>query len=247
MKDAVKKLAALMMTIALIVGLSATATATEPDYEVPPPIASNFRWSTENPGEFSFDVRATLTDLSNYFSIDNERIDFVNGYEYFNIDIMRDGERIGIISEGFHTNSEPYVFTSRITDAIPPHYVLEGEASIALEPGDYTLEVNFEGIQSPVYTFPPSPAVADENKSAEDELDGVASVTVTYNGEAINFTQPPVERNGYLFYPLEDVFQTFIGGHGWDGENYVVSGQLNGNVVEIPLRDLAYWINGTKF
>lgn len=70
-------------------------------------------------------------------------------------------------------------------------------------------------------------------------------ITVLYNGEVIDFTQPPTERHGFAFYPLEDVMYAFAGGHGWNPDTFVVSGEKNGNLVEIPLRDLAYWVNGS--
>lgn len=71
------------------------------------------------------------------------------------------------------------------------------------------------------------------------------SITVLYNDEIINFTQPPTERNGFLFYPLEDVLDAFSGGHGWNPDTFTVFGEKNGNIVEIPLRDLSYWVNGS--
>ncbi|MDR1705202.1 MAG: copper amine oxidase N-terminal domain-containing protein [Clostridiales bacterium] len=74
----------------------------------------------------------------------------------------------------------------------------------------------------------------------------VTDVTVLYNGVKVEFTQPPVQKNGYVFYPLEDVFTGFGAVQGWDGETFTFSGQLNGSTVEIPLRDLSYWVNGAK-
>jgi hypothetical protein len=71
-------------------------------------------------------------------------------------------------------------------------------------------------------------------------------ITVLYNGSKIEFTRSSMERNGYVFYPLEDILQAFSGGHGWDGETFTVSGELNGNKVEIPLRSLEYRVNGAK-
>ncbi|MDR1704230.1 MAG: leucine-rich repeat protein [Clostridiales bacterium] len=83
-----------------------------------------------------------------------------------------------------------------------------------------------------------------ENAAANQEMAIASEITVLYNGVKIEFTQPPTERNGYVFYPLEDVLATFSGGHGWDGGTFTVSGELNENKVEIPLQSLAYWVNG---
>ncbi|MDR1703365.1 MAG: phosphodiester glycosidase family protein [Clostridiales bacterium] len=70
-------------------------------------------------------------------------------------------------------------------------------------------------------------------------------ITVLYNGVQIEFTQPSVEKNGYVFYPLEDVFAAFSSnGHVWDGDTFTVYGELNGNKVEIPLRAPSYVVNG---
>jgi hypothetical protein len=71
-------------------------------------------------------------------------------------------------------------------------------------------------------------------------------ITVIFNGEIIDFTQPPVEKGGYVFYALEDVFAAVLGGHGWDGATSTLYGELNGNKIEIPLTALSYWVNGVK-
>jgi len=83
------------------------------------------------------------------------------------------------------------------------------------------------------------PDVQAESTFAEYEI------TVVYDGEVIVFSQPPLIRNDYAFYPLEDVLQAFCGGHGWNYETFVVSGYVGWYVIEIPLRDLCYIANGS--
>lgn len=100
---------------------------------------------------------------------------------------------------------------------------------------DFTKGGASSGQAAPVQTTAPT--------AAKTETETV-NISVTYNGSAIVFSQPPLLRNGYAFYPLEDVFEAFSGGHEWNPVTYVVSGKMNGNTVEIPLNSLCYIING---
>jgi hypothetical protein len=90
-----------------------------------------------------------------------------------------------------------------------------------------------------------TPGAADASVLVPSVTEDVSSeVTVLFNGNKITFTQPPTERHGYVFYPLEDVFAGFGAAQEWNGATYTFSGSLNGNKVEIPLRTLEYIING---
>jgi hypothetical protein len=87
---------------------------------------------------------------------------------------------------------------------------------------------------------------AAEAQEAAPEAVLEQAQTVLYNGTKIEFTKPMIERNGYMFFPLEDALAALCGGHSWNGETFVLAGELNGNKVEVPIKDLSYVVNGSK-
>jgi len=89
-------------------------------------------------------------------------------------------------------------------------------------------------LASAVYIIQPPPGEIPED----------FGITVMYNGVVINFSKPPLEHHGYIFYPLEDVLEVFSGGHIWNEETFVISGEFDGNRVDIPLLMPGYIVNG---
>jgi len=73
-----------------------------------------------------------------------------------------------------------------------------------------------------------------------------ADITVIYQGTVLSFDPPPLIKDGYVFFPIEDLLAGIGVGHGWDADTFTVIGTLGGNTLEIPLRNLAYIVNGTR-
>ena len=49
-----------------------------------------------------------------------------------------------------------------------------------------------------------------------------------------------------MFYLMDDVFHTFSNIVSRNNLTSTHSGERNGNVVEIPMNDLSYWVNGSR-
>lgn len=75
--------------------------------------------------------------------------------------------------------------------------------------------------------------------------DSFADVQVVFNNSPLTFTRPRVERNGYIFVPLNDLLNAFCGGYDWNPVTRTMSGRLNGNIVAVPLDYLNYYVNGS--
>jgi len=90
--------------------------------------------------------------------------------------------------------------------------------------------------EPPVQTYHPP---ADINP-------GDMGIHLIYNGYYIEFASPPAERNGFMFFPLEQLLRALTGSHRFSLDTGTVSGVLDGNTVSVPLNDLSYWVNGEK-
>jgi hypothetical protein len=73
-----------------------------------------------------------------------------------------------------------------------------------------------------------------------------SDVSVVYNDNVLTFNPPPVVKDGFIFFPIEDLLSGIGVGYIWDGANFSVIGELGGNRIEIPLRDLSYNVNGER-
>jgi len=70
-------------------------------------------------------------------------------------------------------------------------------------------------------------------------------IAVLFNDTEIQFSQPPIERHGFLFHPLEDILEAI--GATWTADRLNIRGELNGNTLHVPTGNLRYNVNGARF
>jgi hypothetical protein len=82
-----------------------------------------------------------------------------------------------------------------------------------------------------------------------NQLERIAQLpktTLKYQNYPVTLIEPLTEKNGYIFYPFVDLMSCLLADVSLDRETRIMTGKLNGNVIEIPLESPNYWVNGTK-
>jgi len=67
---------------------------------------------------------------------------------------------------------------------------------------------------------------------------------VTFNGQALNFDLPIINRGGRTFYPMRELLNALGAQVEWIDETRIAVGILGGNRVEFPIDGNTYYVNG---
>ena len=71
-----------------------------------------------------------------------------------------------------------------------------------------------------------------------------ATITVTHNGELINFDQPPIAENGRTLVPLRAIFEKLGATVAWDGNTQTVTATKGDVVITLTLNNTTATKNG---
>jgi len=67
---------------------------------------------------------------------------------------------------------------------------------------------------------------------------------VTFNGQALNFDLPIINRGGRTFYPMRELLEAIGAAVEWDQATNTAVGVLDGNMVAFPIDSNTFFVNG---
>jgi hypothetical protein len=73
-----------------------------------------------------------------------------------------------------------------------------------------------------------------------------ADIPIYFDGQPVAFGNPQIERNGYMFYPIDDLLRAFAESSEWCEETRKISGNSGENSVSVQIDELQYYINGEQ-
>lgn len=84
------------------------------------------------------------------------------------------------------------------------------------------------------------------NQAQHGQIYEEAEIHVVYNGTTLSFEPPAVVKDGYVFFPIENLLLGIGVVHGWDQSSFTVTGTVGNRKLEIPLNSLSYIADGKK-
>ena len=168
--------------------------------QVSAPLATNLIWSTDTPGQFSFDVRATIPELA--------AAEGMGDSEYFAVSLYKDGVFVNSIM-GEHTTDVVQTQTWHISD-----FYRNSEP----ESGDYVFSVGAgdeNDIKSPSYTYVNSNGTAVT--LTVDITLIIGSVAYNKNGQdQISDVAPYISSDGRTMVPIRFISEALGATVNWD-------------------------------
>ena len=183
-----------------------------------PPLATNLQWSTTTPGEFSFDVRATISGSDD---------------EYFAVSLYKDNEFVYSIM-GMHTSDTVTTQTYNISTFFRNSTPSDGNYVFTIGPGDDT------DIKSPVYTYSSSSSSTTTTPAATASSVNVVltigSAAYTNNGQnAEGDVAPYISSDGRTMVPIRIISEALGATVDWDNSTQTDTIQKSGITLQITV------------
>jgi len=181
------------------------------------PLATNLRWSTETPGEFSFDVRATIPELAAEEGMGDN--------EYFAVSLYKDDVFVNSIM-GEHTTDTTQTQTWNISDFYRNSEPGSGNYVFTVGAGDEN------DIKSPAYTY-----VNPNGVAATFTVDItliIGSTAYNKNGQnQMSDVAPYISSDGRTMVPIRIISEALGATVNWDDSTQTDTIEKDGTKLQI--------------
>ena len=134
-----------------------------------------------------------------------------------------------------------------LDDGSLQHVLKRGANLMATEQGLYALVsyARYKQGRSSLYDMSDAAAGTGSGAGTGTSAGGAGGITVTLNGQYLEFEQAPVNIDGHVLVPMRKIFEAMGAKVLWDGPSKKVTGTLGGRTVELTIDSSTAALNGT--